>query len=479
MNFLIKDSDMKRFHLILIMLLLSISSVFAQYDWPMVNGGPQRRSWAEHETALAPPFQYTYSFLDCPGVCNISCKDNMAYFGMSTTPNTVKSYKLVSMDSVWSFQVPGSTSAIDFTPAVGGSLVLAGGQNGLGLFALNALTGMPTWSRPIGSLYNRHPVIDGNRVFVQRDSTYCLDLATGNTIWAVPVSTQSTPTIDGSHVYICGPATTSALDKLTGQEVWSITGTGNNALAVDENYLYCDRSGNLSACNKNDGTIVWNYPIPGGIGLPNLDGDAIAVSDKYVCAVLWSNQNQKAELFTLNKQTGAFVWRKEFDSEGIFTPTIANSIVYFVKYLENTLYGYDIATGAEVFKDNSRSFLYQSAVANHSLLVTAGNEVRMYRNSPTGIYRPATVPQDDFAITNAYPNPFRGTSTLAYRLSRGVLVRFSLLNAVGQTVKVFHDGFESAGEHHFIFDRSNLPGGVYRAVLEIDGKIKSRSIVLY
>jgi hypothetical protein len=72
----------------------------------------------------------------------------------------------------------------------------------------------------------------------------------------------------------------------------------------------------------------------------------------------------------------------------------------------------------------------------------------------------ATVP-GGFALSEVFPNPFRGQAHLALEVAEAEAVRVEVLDGLGRRVAVLHDGVLEPGTHAFTLDGSSLPAGVY------------------
>lgn len=87
-----------------------------------------------------------------------------------------------------------------------------------------------------------------------------------------------------------------------------------------------------------------------------------------------------------------------------------------------------------------------------------------------------------FAITNAYPSPSRGPTTIEFTLPSAGRVRAEILDAAGRRVATMADGERAAGAHSLVWNGRVSGGevaapGVYRARIEYSGRVLSRSFV--
>jgi hypothetical protein len=71
------------------------------------------------------------------------------------------------------------------------------------------------------------------------------------------------------------------------------------------------------------------------------------------------------------------------------------------------------------------------------------------------------------------PNPFTSTTELAYFLPDDAYADLRVYNSLGGEVAVLAVGFQSAGMHVVTFDASQLPSGVYVAMLRTAAGVES------
>lgn len=71
-----------------------------------------------------------------------------------------------------------------------------------------------------------------------------------------------------------------------------------------------------------------------------------------------------------------------------------------------------------------------------------------------------------FRLAPNYPNPFVGTTTLAYALDTPAHVRLSVVDVLGRIVATVVDQAQAPGSYHAPFDASDLPSGLYFYRLE-------------
>jgi hypothetical protein len=110
-----------------------------------------------------------------------------------------------------------------------------------------------------------------------------------------------------------------------------------------------------------------------------------------------------------------------------------------------------------------------------------GTTVRFVSNDPLFVDAeddaPAAQPQS-LTLDAAYPNPFRASTTVSYRLDAAADVRLSVYDVLGRRVAVLADGRTAPGDHRATFEASGLASGVYFVVLEADGRRAARKVMI-
>jgi len=177
--------------------------------------------------------------------------------------------------------------------------------------------------KDVGSLFLRSPIVDNDRIYLVKDSLYCISANTGNTLWSFPISSKGMPTIDDQNVYFVGSNQLFALDKMNGTMKWHRPNNGYTIVA-DDPYLYTSHDDTVMCRMKSDGSIQGKQTMS-GISIAG-SANIIAVDDRHVCVSVYVTRH----LYTFNKMTGLYSWSHEFSAGYPSTPTIANGVVYVV-----------------------------------------------------------------------------------------------------------------------------------------------------
>jgi hypothetical protein len=268
--------------------------------------------------------------------------------------------------------------------------------------------------------------------------------------------------VDDQYVYIVGRHMVRIFNKVTGEPVWSRTiselTTGGNV--VDDDCFYTQSNDTIFAYNKESWDVKWIYKSAGDTIQAELL-NTIAISDSKLCFLIKGNNEGNGELVTLDKETGGFLWAHTFASRFLFSPTIANGVVYVVPYPETAIYGFNIDNGDQLFYDNTFSYLFQPIVANHQLIVASGKNVIVFENDNTKAdnFREASL--HGFELMQNHPNPFNSITSIKFYLPRSEFVSLKIYNELGEEMSTLVNEKRAAGLHSIDFDGTHLPGGLY------------------
>src|SRR4030095_10218809 len=269
-------------------------------SWPMINGDPSRSSYASLNMEL--PLQIADTLIiDYRRESGLALWDNKLYiadYGLDS--NKLIALDVITGDSLWTFNVPFTGGGMEFVPAVSEGVVMVGGQGGLGLYGLDAVTGNSLWFLPAGGLYTRCPVISNSMVYLcANDSLVCFNLHSGKVYWSKEGNIfQMSPVVDKQKVYSCGFGLFDyliALDKITGDTMWMNTSisVGNFiSMSVDSQYLYTGRKTTISALNKNTGDVEWSVELDTSQMLVEFPGAFARTKDYLVVKYLENGQDQ-------------------------------------------------------------------------------------------------------------------------------------------------------------------------------------------
>ncbi|MEL7362947.1 MAG: T9SS type A sorting domain-containing protein, partial [Bacteroidota bacterium] len=103
-----------------------------------------------------------------------------------------------------------------------------------------------------------------------------------------------------------------------------------------------------------------------------------------------------------------------------------------------------------------------------------GTVVRFVTTKREAVADEGEAPQPQALTLDAYPNPVRGTATLAYTLPESGRATLAVYDVLGRRVAVVTDATQAAGTHTAQLDTQRLASGVYVAVLTTEASQQTR-----
>lgn len=82
------------------------------------------------------------------------------------------------------------------------------------------------------------------------------------------------------------------------------------------------------------------------------------------------------------------------------------------------------------------------------------------------------------SLSEAYPNPFNGSTRMSFSLSTARNVRVDLIDMAGRSVATLADGYYPQGTHNLAVDGAGLTSGIYLARFSYDGLQMHRKLIL-
>ena len=95
----------------------------------------------------------------------------------------------------------------------------------------------------------------------------------------------------------------------------------------------------------------------------------------------------------------------------------------------------------------------------------------------TGVENEIPLPSA-FKLEQNYPNPFNPTTTIGYVIAERSQVRLSILNILGEELKVLLNEEKEVGYHSVEFNASELPSGVYFYKLVANNFVSTKKMML-
>lgn len=83
-----------------------------------------------------------------------------------------------------------------------------------------------------------------------------------------------------------------------------------------------------------------------------------------------------------------------------------------------------------------------------------------------------------FTLEQNYPNPFNPITTISVDVQRADEFAVLVYDIVGKEIAVLHQGPLGMGKHHFNFDGSNLPSGIYLCEIKSGDELEVMKMIL-
>ena len=110
-----------------------------------------------------------------------------------------------------------------------------------------------------------------------------------------------------------------------------------------------------------------------------------------------------------------------------------------------------------------------------------GSDIFVITLDSNGNLNPSTSVTDYTSITPSLlvtPNPISTSSTVVFSTGTPTTVRIELLNTLGESVSVLHDGFMESGEHRVSLGVSSVSSGLYYVRMTSEGTVNSTQVVV-
>ena len=224
----------------------------------------------------------------------------------------------------------------------------------INLTCMNVSTGSILWQSPplsrtvhYGSYSS--PTTDGTYVYVSTDYTvYAIRVSDGSIAWTYTtsdVNLNGGPTVGGNSVFVSDWGSGSGghyynLSKTTGVMNWVFTDANMNYVQGSPAYDSADGSIYVTAYNysgtgpNGSGSYGYIYKVNASGGKvwsePTLMGEIFGGSASFDATRVYAasyNFNGNGTLYAYNKNSGKLAWSKSIEPSDA-TPTIANGIVY-------------------------------------------------------------------------------------------------------------------------------------------------------
>jgi uncharacterized delta-60 repeat protein len=283
------------------------------------------------------------------------------------------------------------------------------------------------------------------------------------------------------NVFVTGYSTgdSSAIDYVTicysasGDTIWTSRYNGEGNSADRANALICDNLGNVFVTGKSYGGSTTDYDI---VTIKyNSAGDSVWIRS-YNGSL---NNIDEGKAIALDKSGNVFVTGS---GTNVTTDFDYTTIKYSPDGTEEWTMKYTNSDFAGSSEEPSGLFvdtLYNVYVTGVSALDYATVK---YTQTPTSVSSSLVQNPNEFSLEQNYPNPFNPTTTIGFRIPEKGNIRMSVLNILGEEIRVLLNEEKETGYHSINFDASSanggLPSGVYFYRIQSGNFIDTKKMLL-
>lgn len=195
--------------------------------------------------------------------------------------------------------------------------------------------------------------------------------------------------------------------------------------------------------------LIAGFPIPTGLGTPNLPGTLLRPLGTSFC------ESNLAILAAEN--SGGTIFRQLNPNTNIFA-NIAK------------------IPGSQDTSKPYWTVLYRDSVTtNFSVFTIDGITCT---NIPLGIQNNEYNLPGDFYLEPNYPNPFNPVTNISFLVSKSAVVKLSVYNSNGKEVEILADNFLNPGRYKIEWNAVNYSSGIYYYCLKSGEFVQTRKMVL-
>lgn len=187
----------------------------------------------------------------------------------------------------------------------------------------------------------------------------------------------------------------------------------------------------------------------------------------------------------------ATVWNVN-TSDFVFTPAnlpnvfVGDTIKWvWISGMHHTTTSATIPGGAAAWDaplhSSSTTFSYVVTVPGNYSYVCTPHQPSMagtFIANVVGITPIGTEVPAKFSLSQNYPNPFNPVTDIKFDIAKSSFVKLTVMNILGQEVETLVNEQMTAGSYKYDWNASALPSGIYFYMLEADGFVDTKKMML-
>jgi len=207
-----------------------------------------------------------------------------------------------------------------------------------------------------------------------------------------------------------------ALRASHGDELWRVEvdhRTSWPSVLVSGGRVLTNTDSKVLAFDASSGRQIWSAEL-NVAEISRLPTGALAEADGIVYTAVWNNGRGLGTVVALDSNTGGILWSFDMRGAGVFTPTVANGVVYVVGWEDKRLYGLDAKTGQPLWSyELPANGNTPAVIASGKLYVAAGKTLLVFsrqeqtQTTPVAtLTTPTTTPQPPATRTTTETTTF-------------------------------------------------------------------------
>ena len=136
--------------------------------------------------------------------------------------------------------------------------------------------------------------------------------------------------------------------------------------------------------------------------------------------------------------------------------------------------------GFEIISDNTGA-VYVTGETTYKQTGADASTIKYEPTTLTTVASNSELNEDALPVVvslNAYPNPARGSSVISFSIPQDGNVKLSVVDQLGQEVRLLRNAKTTAGVHYLTFDTQGLAQGTYIYRLYYNNTVRTRKVML-
>ena len=433
-------------------------------NWPQVNRTLGRVNYTT--TAIEVPFTtfQTYNLGGFPS--GMTLFEGMLYVSVDTEgENILKAFDIDSGNELWSFALAGSRGSVAFAPPVQDSIILMGGQHAKGLYGLNRFTGDSLYLVPLGSLYARNAIIDGERIYISDTRNRCLYLEDGANKWSwrIHKPVVNTPAVDEMSVYHCERDTLVRTNKINAFVHWrkELRIRDYPSISLADSIVYVGSRNHIYSLRKADGSIKWEVDLGEKIRLHDLDVSSWSLTPESLILKAATISQDSMFLISIDLLSGTENWSTILPGTSYNPPLVIRDLI-LDGYRDGFIQVYDLFNGDSLYR-----LTFDQPLYGRELIVSDGKVFVGLENVVVALQSKATSAPHDAETDlkwDVYPNPTRAQLMIDIKQKDLDLNEIEFVSISGYIHRFPDQHWVGPGQ--FKLNVSHLPPGTYQVRLK-------------